>query len=78
MTTGYVVDLDNGHDGWCVEILRGVTYCGEVFDRRDEQVGIFAVGRSEGHPHDKRCFDCYNANSFALREAARARTGVSA
>ncbi|WP_238593356.1 hypothetical protein [Natronobacterium lacisalsi] len=31
MTTGYVVNLDNGHDGYCVESLAGVTYCGETF-----------------------------------------------
>lgn len=78
MTTGYVVNLDNGHNGWCVEILRGVTYCGEVFDRSEEKVGIFAVERSEDHPHCQFCFDCHKADSFALRDAARARMEGSA
>jgi hypothetical protein len=48
-------------------------YCGEVFDRAEKKVGIFAVERSEDHPHCQFCFDCHNADSFALRDAARAR-----
>ena len=71
MTTGYVVNLDNGHGGYCVESLVGVTYCGETFDPETIERERYVIGREEGHPHNMLCFDCSKANSRTLRGAAR-------
>lgn len=72
MTTGFVVDFNNGHGGYCVEILRGVTYCGGTFDVEVVDREIFQVeGRDADHPHSHLCFDCSKADSRAVRGAAR-------
>ena len=71
MTTGFVVNLDNGHSGWCVESFRGFTYCGKRFDATAVEREVYAVGRESGHPHDTLCFDCATVDSHALRGAAR-------
>lgn len=75
MTTGRVVNLDNGHGGICVEALRGVTYCGETFDPEDHDLELFAVHRDEGHPHCMFCFECSKFDSRKLRTAVRQAAG---
>ena len=67
MTTGFVVQLDNGHNGWCVESLRGVAYCGETFDPDDVEREVYRHGDS---CHDSLCFDCSKADSRRVRGAA--------
>lgn len=76
--TGLVVNLDNGHNGWCVEIAPGAAYCGETFDRAEERVGIFAVERPPDHPHCTFCFECGKVDTRQLRKAARNRMEGSA
>jgi hypothetical protein len=71
MTTGYVVNLDNGHGGWCVEILRGVTYCGETFDPEAVAREPYALDRGDEHPHNLLCFECSKVDGRRLRGAAR-------
>ncbi|AFZ74537.1 hypothetical protein [Natronobacterium gregoryi] len=71
MTTGYVVNLENGHDGYCVESLVGVTYCGETFNPETVDREPYAVNRDKDHPHSMLCFDCSKANSRTLRNTAR-------
>jgi hypothetical protein len=71
VTTGYVVNLENGHNGWCVESLRGVTFCGETFDPDAVEREPYAVNRGDGHPHNSLCFDCSKADSRCVRGAAR-------
>ena len=71
MTTGYVVHLDNGHNGYCVESLEGVTYCGETFALEDHDRELYAVDRDEDHPHSYLCFDCSKADSRAIRGSVR-------
>jgi hypothetical protein len=67
MTTGFVIQLDNGHNGWCVESLRGVTYCGVTFDPDDVEREPYRHGPS---CHDMLCFDCSKADSRRVRGAA--------
>lgn len=71
MTTGYVVNLDNGHSGYCVESLVGVTYCSETFDPEEFDREVYAVDRDADHPHNTLCFDCSKADSRRVRGAAR-------
>ncbi|AXR79013.1 hypothetical protein [Natrarchaeobaculum sulfurireducens] len=71
MTTGYVVNLENGHDGYCIESLVGVTFCGETFDPTTDEREVYAIDRSEDHPHTYLCFDCSRANARHVRGAAR-------
>lgn len=72
MTTGYVVDLANGHGGYCIEILQGVTACGARIPG-DADREVYAVERGHEHAHNSLCFDCSKTDSRALREAARER-----
>ncbi|QCC60734.1 hypothetical protein NP511_01975 [Natrinema thermotolerans] len=74
MTTGYVVDLDNGHNGYCVESLVGVTYCGETFDPAAVDRELYAIDRGEDHPHNYLCYDCSKADSRKIRGAVRGET----
>ncbi|WP_226479183.1 hypothetical protein [Natrinema amylolyticum] len=74
MTTGYVVNLDNGHNGYCVESLLGVTYCGETFDPTAVERELYAVDRGHDHPHNMLCFDCSKADSRKVRGAVRGET----
>ncbi|MDJ1431479.1 hypothetical protein [Halostagnicola sp. A-GB9-2] len=71
MTTGYVVNLDNGHNGYCVEIIPGVTYCGGMFSPAAVDREVYAIGRDEDHPHNYLCYDCSKADSRRVRGAAR-------
>ncbi|SEP98263.1 hypothetical protein [Natrinema salaciae] len=71
MTTGYVVNLDNGHNGDCVESLLDVTYYGETFDPEAANRELRAVDRSHDHPHNTLCFDCSMADSRKVRGAVR-------
>ena len=71
VTTGYVVNLDNGHDGWCVESFPGFTYCGEQFDLNTANRELRAVDRGEDHPQNYLCYDCSKADSRAVRGAAQ-------
>jgi len=71
VTTGYVVNLDNGHNGYCVESLIGVTYCGRTFDPKAVERELYAVDRGHDHPHNKLCFDCSKADSRKVRGAVR-------
>lgn len=77
MTTGRVVDLNNGHSGYCVEILTGVTYCGETFDTGAIEPEWYAVGRDPDHRHNTLCFECSKVDSRVLRGAVRTSTEVS-
>jgi len=74
VTTGYVVDLDNGHNGYCVESLVGVTYCGETFDPSAVDRELYAIDRGEDHPHNYLCFDCSKADSRKICGAVRGET----
>ncbi|SEW10538.1 hypothetical protein [Natrinema salifodinae] len=71
MTTGYVVNLENGHNGYCVESLIGVTYCGEAFDPTTVERELYAVDRGHDHPHNTLCFDCSKVDSRTVRGAVR-------
>lgn len=71
MTTGYVADLDNGHNGYCIESLVGVTYCGRTFDPEDVERELYAVDRDHDHPHNMLCFNCSKADSRKVRGAVR-------
>lgn len=71
MTTGYVVNLDNGHNGYCVENLIGVTYCGRTFDPEDVDRKLYAINRGHDHPHNTLCFDCSKADSRKVHGAVR-------
>lgn len=71
MTTGNVVDLDNGHDGYCVEVIPGLTYCGESYSPSSVERETYAIERSEDHAHNLLCFRCSQSDSRALRAAAR-------
>ena len=71
MTTGYVVNLDNGHGGWCVESFFGITYCGERFDVDEVDREPYAVDRGDDHPHNTLCFDCSKADTRCVRGAAQ-------
>ncbi|WP_265112302.1 hypothetical protein [Halosolutus halophilus] len=71
MTTGYVVNLDNGHNGYCFEVLRGITYCGCTFDPETVERERYAIGRDDDHPHTTLCFDCSKADTRKVRGAAR-------
>lgn len=73
MTTGYVVNLDNGHNGYCVEVLAGVTKCGETFERGEVDLEVFETERGPDHPHSKLCFDCSKADARKVRAAADER-----
>ncbi|MFW5905381.1 MAG: hypothetical protein ACOCUO_00875 [archaeon] len=75
MTTGYVVNLENGHDGWCVESIPGLTYCGQVYAPSQVEREVYALDRGDDHPHNCLCFDCQSSDSREVRSAAR---GVSA
>ncbi|OVE83294.1 hypothetical protein [Natronolimnobius baerhuensis] len=74
MTTGYVVNLDNGHNGYCFESLVGLTYCGRTFDPEAVDRELYAIGRDEEHPHNTLCFDCSKADSRKVRGAVRGET----
>jgi hypothetical protein len=67
VTTGYVVQLDNGHNGWCVESLRGVAYCGATYDPEEVKREPYRHGES---CHDYLCIDCHKADSRKVRGAA--------
>ncbi|MCU4743483.1 hypothetical protein [Natronoglomus mannanivorans] len=71
MTTGYVVNLDNGHNGFCFESLLGVTYCGETFDPNTTQRELYAVDRDGDHPHNTLCFDCSKVDARTVRGTVR-------
>ncbi|MDJ1433543.1 hypothetical protein [Halostagnicola sp. A-GB9-2] len=71
MTTGHVVNLDIGHNGFCVESLIGVTYCGRTFDPENHEREVYVVDRNSDHPHNSLCFDCSKANSHRVRGAVR-------
>jgi len=73
MTTGRVVNLQNGHNGVCVEVLRGVTFCGTTFDPSTVEIEQFTVDESRGknHRHSVFCFDCSKFDTSKLRRAAR-------
>ncbi|WP_455448291.1 hypothetical protein [Natrinema thermotolerans] len=74
MTTGYVVDLDNGHNGYCVEIIPGITYCGEIYSPSSHDREPYAIDRGEDHPHNYLCYDCSKADSRKVRGAVRGGT----
>ncbi|MDJ1430447.1 hypothetical protein [Halostagnicola sp. A-GB9-2] len=71
MTTGYVVNLGNGHNGFCVEGLVGFTYCGRTFDPEAVDRELYSIGRDADHPHNYLCYDCSKANSRRVRGAVR-------
>ncbi|ADB63978.1 hypothetical protein Htur_5091 (plasmid) [Haloterrigena turkmenica DSM 5511] len=71
MTTGYVVNLENGHNGYCFESLLGVTYCGTTFDPATADRELYAIGRDDDHPHNMLCFDCSKADTRTVRGAVR-------
>lgn len=72
MTTGYVINLDNGHNGYCIESLRCVTFCGETFDPTEVEREPYTIeGRDENHRHAYLCYDCSKADSSCVRGAAR-------
>ncbi|CAI49713.1 uncharacterized protein NP_7068A (plasmid) [Natronomonas pharaonis DSM 2160] len=78
MTTGYVVNLDNGHNGFCVESLLGVTHCGETFDRDAVELETFTIdGRDGDHPHSQLCYECSKVDSVALRDSVRRQEVVA-
>lgn len=68
--TGRVVDLPNGHNGYCIVIGPGLCYCGETFDPQQVSPEIYAVDRGDDHPHNYLCIDCHKCNSRKLRAAA--------
>lgn len=73
MTTGFVVQLADGHSGYCVESFRGITYCGERFDPTAVEREVYAVDEriDTHHRHSTLCADCARVDSRALRGAAR-------
>ena len=72
MTSGYVVNLDDGHDGWCIESIAGLTLCGQIYAPSEVEREIYATERGDQHPHNTLCIDCHRLNdSHELREAAR-------